>query len=370
MSIMAYRAGVIGRTGRGNYGHGLDRVYLQMDDVEIAAVADDDPQGLAEAGERLGVSNLYPDYREMLKKEQFDIVSVCPRWVAPHLEMVQAVAEAGACVFLEKPMSQTLSQADTMIEACEKAGVTIGIAHQGRMHAAVHHARKLLQEGAIGEVLSARLRSKEETRGGGEDMMVLGTHLFDTLRFLLDTNPAWVFAHVSTADGRPVTKADSLNGPEELGLISGDRIHALYGFENGVTATFESRRNQTDASGRMGLQIFGSEGIMSVYQGSQQIRIYEAPFWRPDRTAPTRDISAEAMESLPPEQSRDTADLQMAANVAIVKDILKAREEGRRPINSGHDGRWSMEIIHGVYASHLEGRKVELPLANRNHPLA
>ena len=94
-----YRAGVIGRTGRGNYGHGLDRVYLEMDEVEIVAVADDNPEGLKEAGKRLGTSNLYADYQEMLKKEKFDIVSVCPRWVAPHHDMVLAVAEAGACIF-------------------------------------------------------------------------------------------------------------------------------------------------------------------------------------------------------------------------------------------------------------------------------
>ena len=89
-----YRAGVIGRTGRGNYGHGLDRVYLEMEEVEIVAVADDNPDGLIEGGKRLGVSKLYADYREMLKKEKFDIVSVAPRWVAPHRDMVLAVAVA------------------------------------------------------------------------------------------------------------------------------------------------------------------------------------------------------------------------------------------------------------------------------------
>jgi len=364
-----YRAGVIGRTGRGSYGHGLDRVYLEMDEVEIVAVADDNPEGLKEAGKRLGTSKLYADYREMLDKEKFDIVSVAPRWVAPHHDMVIAVAEAGACVFLEKPMSVTLSEADAMIEACNQAGVKMGIAHQGRMHAAVHYGKRLLQEGAIGTILSAQMRGKEDTRGGGEDLMVLGTHLFDTLRFMLDADPGWMFAHVSMADGRPVTKADAVEGPEEMGLIAGDHIHALYGLKNGVTATFESRRNQSDSGGRFGLQILGSKGIMSVYNGSQQIRIYEAPFWRPDYDAPVRDVTAEAIEALPPDE-RPTIDLQMAANVAIVRDVLKACGEEREPINSGRDGRWALEMIHGVYASHLSGKRVVLPLTNREHPLA
>ena len=364
-----YRAGVIGRTGRGNYGHGLDRVYLQMDDVEIVAVADDDPKGLRAAGERLGVSQLYADYREMLRKEQLDIVSVSPRWVAPHLEMALAAAEAGACIFLEKPVVQTLTEADAVIEACEMAEVTIGVAHQGRMHAAVHYGRKLLKEGAIGSLVSVQMRGKEDARGGGEDLMVLGTHIFDTLRFLLGTNPEWVFSHVTMADGCPVTKVDAVDGPEEMGLIAGDHVHALYGFENGVTATFESRRNQSDSSSRFGLQILGTEGIMSVYHGSQQVRIYGAPVWRPDLTAPVRDVSAEAMAEHPLSQGLDSQDLQMAANVAIVRDILKAHEERRQPINSGRDGRWALEMIHGVYASHLQGRRVNLPLASRDHPL-
>jgi predicted dehydrogenase len=365
-----YRAGVIGRTGRGGYGHGLDRVYLEMEEVEVVAVADNDPAGLREAGKRLGVSNLYADYREMLEKEKFDIVSVAPRWVAPHLEMVLAVAEAGACIFLEKPMARTLAEADAMIEACEKAGVTMGIAHQGRMHEAAHYAKCLLAKGVIGRILSAKMRGKEDTRGGGEDLMVRGTHMFDTLRFLLDNNPEWAFAYVSTSDGRPVTRADAVEGPEEMGLIAGDHVHALYSFEGGVTATFESRRNQKDAGGRFGLQIFGTEGIMSVYQSSQQISIYGAPFWRPDRTTPVRDVTAEAIEAIPPEKRHDLNNLQMVANVTIVRDVLKAREEGRRPINSGHDGRWALEMIHGVYASHLQGQRVALPLEKRGHPLA
>ena len=368
--VKKYRAGVIGRTGRGDYGHGLDRVYLEMDEVEIVAVSDDDPEGLRQAGERLGVSQLYTDYREMLAEERFDIVSVSPRWAAPHLEMVLAVAQAGACIFLEKPVARTLAEADAMIEACRKAGVTMGVGHQGRMHAAVHYGRKLLEKGAIGTVLSAQMRGKEDSRGGAEDLMVLGTHMFDTLRFLLGTNPEWVFSHVSMANGRPVTKADAVEGPDEIGLIAGDHVHALYGFEKGVTATFESRRNQSDSASRFGLQILGTEGIMSVYQTSQQLRIYGAPFWHPGLSAPVRDVTAEAIAALPKDQRQNLNDLQMVANVTIVREVLQAREEGRQPINSGHDGRWAMEMIHGVYASHLQEQRVPLPLANREHPLS
>jgi UDP-N-acetyl-2-amino-2-deoxyglucuronate dehydrogenase len=114
--------------------------------------------------------------------------------------------------------------------------------------------------------------------------------------------------------------------------------------------------------------ISGTKGIMTVHDASQQIRIYEAPIWHPDADIPVRDITVEAL-GLNPEDQSSLNELQMKANVAIVNDVLLAREEGRRPVNSGYDGRWALEMIHGIYASHLYGVRLGLPLDNREHPL-
>src|ERR1700688_3477800 len=65
-----FRVAVIGRTGRGNYGHGLDIVWRQFDNVTILAVADENEQGRLAAQKRLGAKNAYADFREMLKKER------------------------------------------------------------------------------------------------------------------------------------------------------------------------------------------------------------------------------------------------------------------------------------------------------------
>src|SRR4051812_18790491 len=124
-----FRVAVIGRTGRGNYGHGLDVVWRSFDNVQIVAVADDDARGRTAARERLGATNAYADYREMLQKERPHIVSVATRWLDSHRDMVVACAEAGASVFLEKPMCRTLAEADEMIAACERHHVKLAIAH-------------------------------------------------------------------------------------------------------------------------------------------------------------------------------------------------------------------------------------------------
>src|SRR6266446_5678075 len=109
-----YRVAVIGRTGKGNYGHGLDVVWKGVDNVEIVAVADEDEKGRAAAAQRLGVKNAYADYREMLDKERPQIVSIGDRFLDLHRDMVLACAQAGACIFLEKPMARTLEEADEM----------------------------------------------------------------------------------------------------------------------------------------------------------------------------------------------------------------------------------------------------------------
>ena len=71
-----YRVAVIGRTGKGNYGHGLDVVWKSIDEVEIVAVADEDEKGRADAAKRLGARASYADYRPMLAKERPQFVSV------------------------------------------------------------------------------------------------------------------------------------------------------------------------------------------------------------------------------------------------------------------------------------------------------
>ena len=83
-----YRVAVIGRTGRGNYGHGLDTVWLQIPNAQIVAVADENEAGRNAAQKRLAAKNAYADYRQMLQKERPQIVSVADRHLDLHRDMV------------------------------------------------------------------------------------------------------------------------------------------------------------------------------------------------------------------------------------------------------------------------------------------
>src|SRR5205823_14683799 len=109
-----------------------------------------------------------------------------------------------------KPMCRNLVEADEMVAVCEKHHVKLAIAHQTRYSPRLQRVKDLIADGRIGELLEMRGRGKEDSRVGGEDMMVLGTHIFDLMRFIAGDARSCA-ARVGVAEKervRPITKAD------------------------------------------------------------------------------------------------------------------------------------------------------------------
>ena len=351
-----YRAGVIGHTGRGNYGHNLDTVYLGMDEIDLIAVADADPEGLAAAGERLSVdgNSCYQDYRNMLEQEQLDIVSVAPRWMDQKHDMVIAAAEAGVRgIFSEKPFAPTLAEADAMIAACDRAGTKIAVSHQGRVNQFSHKMKEMIAEGAVGVVKEVYSGGKQDQRGGGQDLMVLGTHSLDMLCFLFG-HPRWVQAYV-LQDGKDAGPEHARQGDEEIGPILGDHLEATFAFDNGIVANFHSHRRTVRPGPRPGgLEVHGRKAFCSTATAT----CYTAPIQTGTRLWRT----CLKVVLKPNSPGFDTL------NAYLVRDLIAAFEEGRETISSGRDARWALEMILGVYTAHRHGR-TPLPLADREHPL-
>jgi predicted dehydrogenase len=360
-----YRVAVIGRTGKGNYGHGLDVVWKAFDNVEIVAVADEDAKGRAAAAARLGAKNAYADYRAMLEKERPQIVSVATRHLDAHRDMVVACARAGASIFLEKPMARTLAEADEMVAACETHHVKLAIAFQTRYSPRLLRVKELIDSGKLGDLLEMHSRGKEDSRGGGEDLMVLGTHLMDLMR-LLAGDARWCFARV-LQNGEPVTRSEVREGNEGMGPEAGDLITATYGFDRGVQGTFGSHKARHGAASRFGLTVYGSRGVIQLTTGSLPPVYYlDDPSWFPGRSkASWQEVSSTGVGQ--PEPLRDEG-LGMG-NIWIVKDLIEAIEKDRQPLGSMYDGRASLEMIHAVYESHRVKGPAELPLKTRQNPL-
>jgi predicted dehydrogenase len=122
------RVGIIGRTGKGDYGHGVDVAFTKLSNVDIVALADEHQGGRAAAQKRTNAKKVYADFHEMLEKEKLEMVAICPRWIDQHHAMIVAAAEAGCHIYMEKPFCRTLAECDSAIKELEKRNLKLGIA--------------------------------------------------------------------------------------------------------------------------------------------------------------------------------------------------------------------------------------------------
>ena len=362
-----YRVGVIGSTGRGNYGHGLDTVWREFPNTEVVAVADDNAGGLAKAVKRLDNPRGYADYRTMLEKETFDFVSICPRWLDQHRDMLVAAAESGVRgIYEEKPLCRTLREADEMIAACERNNVKCAVSHQTRYSPILDQVEQLIADGRIGRLLEFQLHGKEDNRGGGEDLWVLGTHVFDLTHHLAGY-PLWCQGYARQG-GESVTARHVKPGNEGIGPLAGDNVGATYALPSEVSAHFRSVRRTAGNPNRFGLSIFGSEGVIKMTTGY----LPSASFlpdgsWTPARTGKKWiPISSNGVG-----QAETLKDGGLhAGNVLAIRDLIDAVEEDRDPEASIHDARTAAEMIVALFESHRQGgARVDFPLANRDNPL-
>ena len=119
-----FKVAIVGHTGRGNYGHGLDMSFVGVKRSHIVAVADPDDEGRMATVQKTGAKSDYVDYREMLDKEKPDIAVLASREIGDHCELVISAAEAGCNIYLEKPVAASPAEVDQMLTACDKSNLT------------------------------------------------------------------------------------------------------------------------------------------------------------------------------------------------------------------------------------------------------
>ncbi len=359
-----YRAALIGHTGAGNFGHGHELTFNGRENIEVVAVADPDAAGRVKAAAAAKALRSYADFREMLAKEKPDLVVVAPRWTDHRHAMVMAALRAGAHVYSEKPFAQTLAEADEMLAFADNAGLKIAVALQYRLGPSVPHLKQRLNGGLIGDLLEIRIHGKQDTRAGGEDMVVLCTHQFDLARFFAG-DPLWCSARV-LQNGHDITLADAHPATEGIGPIAGDEIEALFACPHGVNVYYTSRAKNQQTAGPWGMEFIGSKGrTRLLYDAWPRTFVLRSGAldtagqtleWRPLENDPTAN---------PPASERNMT----VGNRRVVDDWLAAIEQNREPVCSGRAAMKTLELIHAVFAAGLSRGRVALPLVNRQHPL-
>ncbi len=125
--------------------------------AEIVGLCDDDPARMQEAAKNFSITadRIFTDYRQCLEKTEPDIAILCPA-TARHAEYVEKVAPFGVHLLVEKPMADSLAEADAMIRAVEATGKTLLINWPLVWCEAHRTAKRLIDEGVIGEVREVR----------------------------------------------------------------------------------------------------------------------------------------------------------------------------------------------------------------------
>lgn len=196
------------RTGWGLVGLGrhaqryVGPAFARSRTARLVATCSRDPRRAREfAAEHAAEgARVHDSLEELLADDAVECVFVCSE-NALHAEHVRACAEAGRHVLAEKPLSTTPESSREVVEACEKAGVTLAVGFHLRHNPAHAEARRLVRGGALGTVLFAQVEyvhlvdpseprlarrawRSDRSRGGGE-FVGTGIHTVDFSRFLL-----------------------------------------------------------------------------------------------------------------------------------------------------------------------------------------
>lgn len=343
--MTTYRVGIIG-TGRkpevlpdgrrraGGIAEFHARGYEANAQTEIVAAADINRENLDSFCDRHHVEGRYTDYREMLARENLDIVSVCT-WVALHPEVTIAAANARPKgILCEKPMALSMPQADAMVEACERNHVAFAINHQRRLGAAFGKARELLKSGAIGDLL----RLEGWVPQG--NLLDWGTHWIDMFFFYQDQVPAsWVMAMMDRRTERSL-----------FGVDVEDHSITHVAYASGVRGYIEIG---APVLGQPSNRLVGTDGVVEV-------GVTDGPVLR------GRFKGEASWREVPVRGGVHGVDHFEAS----VNELVAAIEEGRAPRHSGKNGRQALEVILAGYESVYERAKIDLPLTITDDPIA
>ena len=246
------KVGIIGCGGIANQKH--LPALAGIEEVEVVAFCDIIEERAILSKNTYGTSDgrVYSDYKEMLEKEDLDIIHVCtPN--SSHAEISIAAMEADNHVMCEKPMAKTAEEARAMIEASEKTGKKLTIGYQNRFRKDSQFLHAACADGELGEIYNAKAHAirrravptwgvflDEEAQGGGP-LIDIGTHALDLTLWMMDNyKPKYVVGKTyhKLSDKENAANAFGSWDPKEFTVE--DSAFGFIVMENGATIYLES----------------------------------------------------------------------------------------------------------------------------------
>jgi predicted dehydrogenase len=300
--------------------------------TDFIAVCDPIAEKVAQIQQRYNVPKKYTDYREMIRREQPDIVCIATR-PGPHAEIATFAAENGVRgIYCEKPLCNSMRQADAILEACERYGVKFNYGTQRRYVALYQHVRQMIDTGELGDIQAIIAHCGVGAAQWGH------THAADMMLFL---------ASDSEVD---YVQGDALTEPEDW---DGDRLKKDAAIALGYVVFKNGVRAYLVGSSGYEFEVSGTKGKVRTTDNGQGYT------WRqPDEYNRLIEVDG-------PEAPIESGTLKGIDNLANALDT-----DGDTQGNI-HLACRSQEIILGLIESHRQGgARVSLPLVNRDLAIA
>ncbi len=196
-----YRVAIV---GCGGISHAHGNAWRNVPEIEIVGACDEKFEALSRFATEYNVQNTYNDLRQMLEKQQPDILVVAT-WPSSHLKNVLEAVRCGIKrILVEKPIAVNTSQLEQMIQVTERANINLMEAFMYRHHPLTLGVKQKIEEGAIGDVryvrstFSTQLTDRQNWRlrgdlGGGA-VMDLGCYCINIIRYLVGCEPQFAWA--------------------------------------------------------------------------------------------------------------------------------------------------------------------------------
>jgi len=297
----------------------------------------------------------YYDYAELLADADVEIVTICAPSGA-HLDYALPAIDAGKHLIVEKPLEVTLERCDRMIEAAEKAGVTLGAIFPSRFVEASNVVKKAIDQGRLGRITLADVyvkwhRTQEyydsggwrgtwELDGGGA-LMNQSIHGIDLL--------VWLAGPVKSISAVTGILAHERIEVEDCAVAALEFENGALGAIEGTTAAWPGFLKRIEISGDAGTIMMEEDNIVTWKFAEE----------RPEDDDIRRRFSAPDTTG---GGASDPSAIKFDKHTANFEAFVAALDKGEKPELDGREGRKAVEIILAVYESARKGAKVNLPL--------
>ena len=279
--------------------------YAQIDKAELVAVVDTDAQRAAELADRLGARGI-ADYRDILN--DVDAVSV----VVPtqhHFEVARAFLEMGVHVLLEKPITNTLKEADELIRLAREKGAVLQVGHLERFNPVIMALDGIITKpGFIESIRIAPFKPRGTDVNVVLDLMI---HDIDIIQSIVRS---------------PVERVNSIGAP--VFTDEEDIANARILFQNGCVANVTSSRISFKSERRM--RIFQHDAYISVDFQNKKLAVF-------------RKGDKAMIDGMPDIRMEEKCFDQGDALKSEIESFLEAVITGKPPVVTGEDGRWALE---------------------------